>query len=113
MNEAYRNAVKQSPKLQGVVFVESSYLDLKIPSESIVYCDPPYENTTSYRNTFDHIGFWDWCRKKTEEGHIVFVSEYNAPDGFECVWRKEVVSSLTKDTGSKRAIEKLFRCACD
>jgi hypothetical protein len=30
------------------------------------------------------------------------------PDDFICVWQKEQVSSLAKDTGSKRAIEKLF-----
>jgi DNA adenine methylase len=44
----------------------------------------------------------------SDRGHIVFVSEYNAPKDFKCVWEKEMVSSLTKDTGSKKAIEKLF-----
>ena len=43
------------------------------------------------------------------KGHIIFVSEYNAPDDFECVWQKEIVSSLTQDTGSKKAVEKLFK----
>lgn len=43
------------------------------------------------------------------KGHIVFVSEYKAPDDFECVWEKEIVSSLTQDTGSKKAVEKLFK----
>lgn len=39
----------------------------------------------------------------------VFISEYNAPDDFECVWSKEIVSSLTKNTGGKTGIEKLFK----
>jgi DNA adenine methylase len=43
-----------------------------------------------------------------EAGHTVFVSEYNMPDDFTCIWSKEQVSSLTRDTGSKTAIEKLF-----
>jgi DNA adenine methylase len=43
------------------------------------------------------------------KGHIIFVSEYNAPDDFECVWQKEIVSSLAKNTGAKRGVEKLFR----
>jgi hypothetical protein len=34
---------------------------------------------------------------------------YNAPNDFECIWSKEMVSSLTKDTGSKKAVEKLFK----
>ena len=39
----------------------------------------------------------------------MFISEYYMPeDKFECVWQKEITSSLTKDTGSKKATEKLF-----
>lgn len=40
--------------------------------------------------------------------HKIFVSEYNAPEDFTCVWEKSVNSSLTKNTGEKQAIEKLF-----
>ena len=106
--ESYRNAINQSPKLQGVIFKTSKYQDLKIPKNSLIYCDPPYENTTKYKDKFDHKEFWQWCRDKSNEGHTIFVSEYNAPDDFECIWSKEIVSSLTKDTGSKKGIEKLF-----
>jgi DNA adenine methylase len=42
-------------------------------------------------------------------GHIVFVSEYQAPDDFECVYEKEIVSSLDKNTGGKIGKEKLFK----
>jgi DNA adenine methylase len=38
----------------------------------------------------------------------IFISEYSAPDDFECIWQKEIVSSLTKNTGSKKGTEKLF-----
>jgi DNA adenine methylase len=109
VNESYKNAINQSPLLQGVKFVNESYLYLQIPDNSLIYCDPPYKGTTKYKNNFNHSEFWDWCRQKVKEGHIVFVSEYNAPDDFECVWQKEIVSSLTKDTGSKKGVEKLFR----
>ena len=100
--------VKQGPLLQGVKFVYSNYQDLDIPDNSIIYCDPPYENTTSYKDKFNHSKFWGWCREMSKKGHKVFISEYNAPDDFECVWEMEVNSSLTKDTGSKKATEKLF-----
>jgi len=44
----------------------------------------------------------------SSEGHKMFVSEYLAPDDFECIWEKEIISSLDLDTGNKRNIEKLF-----
>lgn len=106
--ESYRNAIIQSPLLQGVTFIHSSYKDLEIPDNSVIYCDPPYENTTSYKDKFNHQEFWQWCRDMSKKGHKVFISEYNAPDDFECIWSKEIVSSLTKDTGSKKGEEKLF-----
>jgi len=106
--ESYRNALNQSPLLQGVQLVHKSYLDLKFKQNCIIYCDPPYFGSTGYKDKFNHTEFWDWCRQMKAEGHTIFISEYNAPDDFKCVWQKEQVSSLTKDTGSKRAIEKLF-----
>lgn len=108
VNESYKNAINQSPLLQGVRLVNESYLDLQIPENSLIYCDPPYEGTTKYKDSFNHTEFWDWCRQKAKEGHIIFVSEYNAPNDFKCVWEKKIVSSLTKDTGSKVATERLF-----
>ena len=103
--ESYRNAVNQSPKLKGVKLVHSRYKDLKIPDNSLIYCDPPYENTTGYKDAFNHSDFWQWCREKHTEGHMVFISEYNAPEDFECVWSMEVSTTLNS---SKKAIEKLF-----
>lgn len=108
VTESYNNAVKQSPLLHGIEFKHSTYDNLHIPNNSIIYCDPPYMNTTKYKNDFNHNLFWQWCRDKFKEGHIIFISEYNAPDDFICIWEKEIVSSLTKNTGSKRGIEKLF-----
>lgn len=108
VNESYKNAIKQSPLLQGVRLVNENYLDLQIPKNSLIYCDPPYEGTTKYKDAFNHEEFWQWCRDKHNEGHTVFVSEYNAPNDFKCVWEKNIVSSLTKDTGSKVATERLF-----
>ena len=103
--ESYRNAVNQSPKLKGVKLVHSRYKDLKIPDNSLIYCDPPYENTTGYKDAFNHSDFWQWCREKHTEGHMVFISAYNAPEDFECVWSMEVSTTLNS---SKKAIEKLF-----
>lgn len=106
--KSYESLLKQQKKLIGVDFRHSSYKDLDIPANSIIYCDPPYKDTTKYKDSFDHEQFYEWCRDKHNEGHQIFVSEYNMPDDFSCVWSKEVNNSLTKDTGSKKGTEKLF-----
>lgn len=74
-------------------------------------CDPPYEGTTSYKTgTFDHAKFWDWCRKMGKK-NSVFVSEYNAPDDFECVWQGEIKTNFAsqRTTATHKAVEKLFK----
>jgi len=109
VRESYENACKQSPLLKSVELINSDYLNLSIPDNSLIYCDPPYRNTTKYKDAFNHDIFWDWCRKKANQGHVIFVSEYDAPSDFECVWQKEGASSLTQHTGSKKAVEKLFK----
>lgn len=108
--EAKRNVLKQSKKLAGINFVCNEYDKVTYPKESIIYCDPPYESTTKYKDNFNHKKFWQWCRDMTLKGHNVFVSEYNAPEDFECIWEKEVTNSInTKKT--HRPIEKLFICS--
>ena len=107
--ESRNGVLKQLPKIKDVDFIHSTYEELQIPPNSLIYCDPPYEGTTKYKDDFNHVVFWQWCRDMASKGHIIFVSEYNAPEDFECVWQKEVVSSLTQDTGSKKAVEKLFK----
>lgn len=102
------SAIKQSDLIQGVELVFASYNDLNIPPNCIIYCDPPYEGTTGYKDKFNHADFWTWCRMMWCEGHTVFVSEYNAPDDFTCVWEQEVGVSVAKDGKQKRAVERLF-----
>lgn len=108
VKEAYNNAIKQSIKLKNVKLKYGSFDSFDYPKNSIIYCDPPYKNTTKYNTTFDYNNFYKWCRNMKEIGHTIFISEYYMPDDFKCVWQKEIVSSLTKDTGSKKGIEKLF-----
>ena len=109
--EAKRNALKQSPKIQGVEFIHSDYRELDIHN-SLIYCDPPYQSSTGYKTgAFDHDKFFDWCREQAKK-NVVFVSEYNAPEDFVCVWQQEVKSSLSANGvagGNKVSIEKLFK----
>lgn len=105
--EQFRANQKQKSLLQGVYLKCSSYIDLSIPKNSVVYCDIPYFGTTKYKDSFDHDRFWAWCRAKVKAGHQVFVSEYNAPYDFVCVWQKEIQSGLNVNS-TKKGIEKLF-----
>ncbi|MDC0637476.1 DNA adenine methylase [Flavobacteriaceae bacterium] len=106
--EQYRAAIKQKPLLKGVAFMVVDYKKLGLIENSIVYCDPPYEGTTKYKDDFKHDEFWEWCREKVKEGHKVFISEYNAPADFVCVWQQELGVSVSKTGSHKIATEKLF-----
>jgi len=41
-------------QLERLEFYTTSYNEIKIKPDSVVYCDPPYEGTGSYSNEFDH-----------------------------------------------------------
>lgn len=114
--EAYNGLRKQVEEflyLKDTQFVNCSY-DERVFSKNVpcvIYCDPPYADTVRYRSDFDHRTFWEWVRKMSRDGHYVYVSEYNAPDDFECVWEKKKPDGMsTSKKGKKQNLktEKLF-----
>lgn len=109
VDEQIRNTEKQIDLLSGIDFQFGSYDEIKIPDNSIIYCDIPYENTKQYATSknFDYSKFWDWCREMKSKGHTIFVSEYKAPDDFKCVWSKSVTNSMHTNNTTK-PVEKLF-----
>jgi DNA adenine methylase len=112
IREAKTNALKQSPKIQTVEFLCCSYEALSNITNSLIYCDSPYQGTTGYKTgAFDHEKFFAWCREMKSKGNSVFVSEYNAPEDFELVWQGEVKTnfSSTRKSATHNAIEKLFK----
>ena len=110
VNEQIRNTTKQIPLIKDVVFYDCEYQNLEIPNESSMYCDIPYQGTKVYdtKLVFDYDIFWQWCRDMTKKGHKVFISEYNAPSDFTCVWQKEVNVSI-RPTKTLVQTEKLFQ----
>ena len=93
--------------LYGIDFVFSDYKNIAIPKNSIIYCDPPYQlKNKRYKEHFNSDVFFYWCREKTKEGHKVFVSEYNAPKDFKCIWEKEISKTNPKQKVNKT--ERLF-----
>lgn len=103
---AYRSALKQSSKLQGVQLYALPYNKLVLPPNSIIYCDIPYKDTTGYEASFSHEDFFNWTRR-TAKLHTVFISEYSAPPDFVCVWNQDIAVYTSKDS-QKRKTEKLF-----
>lgn len=105
--ESRDNVLRQAKGLSGARWTALPYWEMDIPRGSTVYCDPPYANTTGYKSEFDSDKFWDWATVLSQTCNV-FVSEFVAPRDWRCVWAKDRYTSLTKDTGSKGAVERLF-----
>lgn len=108
--EGRKNTIKQSERIKTVSLFCDSYENLSFIN-CLIYCDPPYQGTSGYKTgAFDHEKFFDWCREQAKN-NIVFVSEYNAPDDFECVWQGEVKTNFasTRKKATHNAVEKLFK----
>lgn len=112
ISESNKNIEDQSKNILGVKFIHKSYDCITFNKSCVIYCDPPYQGTTSYKTgAFDHDKFWEWCRVMSKD-NLVFISEYNAPEDFECIWEMDIKSSLSsngKSGGNKTSTEKLFK----
>lgn len=107
-DEQYRKINKTLDLLDRISFYHNNYYDIIFGGRGLIYCDPPYLGSTGYKSKFDHQYFWNWCDQEVDRGNTVYVSEYNAPSNWQCIFEKEQVSSLTQDTGSKSGVERLF-----
>ena len=110
ISEQIKNTEAQLDKIKDITFIHSDYSKLEIPNNSKIYCDIPYEDTKQYSSSknFNHNNFWNWAREKSQDGHEVFISEYNAPDDFKCIWQMEVTNSMNT-TKTYKPVEKLFK----
>lgn len=108
--ESRKNILKQHENFQDIEFINEDYKNIIIPYKSMVYCDPPYQNTSQKgyadKDSFDYEYYWEWIRNLSKD-NIVLSSEYNAPDDFICIWEKEVSTNLSVQK-RKKDIEKLF-----
>ena len=67
----------------------------------VVYCDPPYVNTTGYATgAFDHGSFWSAVQNAADAGALVYVSEYVYPDHIDAdvVWSNTQAKSVRGGT---------------
>ena len=91
----------------GVLLSNLSYDEVPIESDSVIYCDPPYINTGTYLDDFNHEKFYEWLRKCREKNQQVFISEYQMPDDFFEVYSKDKTCTFNGQKVSKK-VEKLF-----
>lgn len=108
--QAKRGLLKDLVGIRYVIFTCLDYHDVKIPDGAVVYCDPPYVNTTGYTvGQFDTHEFWDYMRQLSKRCDV-YISEESAPDDFECIWSKEKIRTLEKsDNVGRVKVEKLFK----
>lgn len=106
--ESKSNFINQLPNLKDILLACGSYESIIPPSKQcLIYCDPPYAEGVGYCKKFDTQKFWQWCRDLSKQGHIVVVSEHNAPPDFVCIWQHETLSHLNNRNKIAK-IEKLF-----
>ena len=109
ISENIRNTSRQIPFLMGVEWQTGSYESIVMPKASLVYYDPPYKGTYGYSTSknFDHDRFYDWARQMKRDGHLVYISEYNMPGDFSCVWQKQITNSVNL-TKTYKPMERLW-----
>ena len=97
-------------RLERLTISKADYKDIFVSEPTtVIYCDPPYINTSGYEDAiresgFNHAEFYDWC--EAQKG-LVVLSEYTAPaDRFTCVWSKE---KIVLSAGAKYQIPKVER----
>ena len=113
-NKNYALSAKKSLKrkinnCKNVKFECKSYKDYN-PTNMVIYCDPPYVNTTKYKgiNDFDTKEFWEIMRKWSKNNKV-FISEYTAPNDFICITEIQKTLGLrTKNSGNENRTEKLY-----
>jgi hypothetical protein len=87
-------------QLQQLEFYNTSYENVSIKENSVIYCDIPYGGTSEYDNSslsFNRNKFFEWANDQKEP---VFISEYNIEDArFKLIanFKKRSLLSSNKD----------------
>ena len=105
--EARSSLVKLAPLIKDAHFNACLYSNYT-PENMLIYCDPPYEGTTGYRDNFDSLSFWNVMREWSKN-NIVVISEFKAPVDFRCVLSIDSRTSIRNGENiSASTVEKLF-----
>lgn len=79
-----------------LTITHGDYTSHTVNADTVVYCDPPYADTTGYQvvDDFDHGWFWEIAQHWTEMGALVLVHEYTAPEFWVPVHTKARVETM-------------------
>jgi len=100
--------LQQLERLQRLQITNKSYEQIEIttlPKETIIYLDPPYEDTAKYNKGICHKEFYAWVDTLIEKGFKVYISSYKCP--LPCILELEHRSTLSA-TANNKVTEKLF-----
>jgi len=107
---AKNSLLKQITQVSTTKFFQADYSSCETPNEQmLIYCDPPYIDTTKYSMVLDYESFWKRCKTLSLSGHTVVVSEYQAPYDWYCVLEMPTRTDYrSKDNRMIPRIERLF-----
>jgi DNA adenine methylase len=110
VREARALTLKMRPAILGVSLACKPYNEVEIPPNAVVYCDPPYANTTEYKGAapFGSAAFWEWARSLSLAGTPVYVSEFSAPSDFHCTKAVIRTETMARDGGGQLVFDRLF-----
>lgn len=111
-DESSRALLRDIEKMGNVAFGDLDYRRIRPIPGSVVYADPPYKGTTDYRGLdFDSSVFWAVMRSWVDEcSATVYVSEYQAPRGWDEVWSVERTRDMRSDLKTaERVTERLYK----
>lgn len=103
----YYDLLYDNDTFQNTEFKYDTYEWIKDLSNTLIYCDPPYANTTEYHTAFDSNHFWDVMREVSKNNYV-FISEYTAPADFICIDYKTKGTSLSGKGTTRRNKERLY-----
>jgi DNA adenine methylase len=109
--ESRRSLLQLKSRIQHVAFMCCDYRELN-PHHMLIYCDPPYANTTEYgyseASVFNSYEFWSVMKQWVRQDNTVIVSEYTAPIGVEEVYRWDKKTTLMHTGEAQDRVDKLF-----
>ncbi len=109
-----RSVIRQAAVFRShdVVFLNGLFGSLTPPPGTVVYCDPPYANTTGYgTGGFDHGLFYKTLLTWSQNGCAVYASEYTVPEDipYTGIWSGNKKVMLKSGDNQRTVTEHLFR----
>lgn len=104
-----RSIARRGPRLAAATIERRGYEVVSAVAGDVIYCDPPYADTTGYGGVgrFDSEAFWRTADEWAQAGAVVFVSEYSAPDSWVPILEIDRHSPMAIGSAA-RAVERLY-----